>query len=47
MFWFIVGVCVGVFADRSYPIPVSFVIGKLRELWTKATGATPIPKDGE
>lgn len=35
--WFVLGIAAGIFADRVYPVPVSFVVNWVKSLWTKAT----------
>lgn len=37
MTMFIVGLVVGVVADRSYPVPISYLVDKVKALWAKAS----------
>jgi hypothetical protein len=35
MFWLFVGATAAVTFDRNYPLPVDWLIAKVRELWAK------------
>lgn len=42
--WLIIGIALGIFADRAYPVPVDFVVKQLQAFWakiTKKSGSSP------